>query len=471
MALQSVWGSIPVPVGWRRQQDTSSALPKREASARRRDLRAIVGDGAAFSVMVGIGETYLPAFVLALGLGGITAGMIATLPVLLGAVLQLVSPWAVRRLGSRRLWVVCCARCQAISLMLLAALALLEVRQSWPVFLLATLYWAAGLATGPAWNTWVESIVPRRVRARFFAGRVRISKASTLTGLLVGGLLLNTVTVTNPAQLFCLLFGAAAIARLISAACLASQSEPPDAETGEKEQGLLATLSSLRRNASTRILGYLLAVQVAVYTAGPYFSPYMLAELKVSYLQFVALIGLAFLGKMITLPLWGRFAQKYGVRRLLWVGSCGIVPIAGLWCVSDSLVYLGMMQVISGVVWAAYELAMILLFFDGLPKSQRTSLLTLYNVGNAVAMVVGGLLGAVFLAWMGPTQNSYLTLFVLSSLARLATLTLLAAVPETAVSSPSQPLPATRTVAVRPSNGTVEQPILASVPFAPRETE
>ena len=167
---------------------------------------------------------------------------------------------------------------------------------------------------------------------------------------------------------------------------------------------------------------------------------------------------------MITLPLWGRFAQKYGVRRLLWVGSCGIMPIAGLWCVSDSLVYLGVMQVISGVVWAAYELAMILLFFDGLPKSQRTSLLTLYNVGNAAAMVVGGLLGAAFLAWMGPTQNSYLTLFVLSSLARLATLTLLAAVPETAVSTPGQPLPATRTVAVRPSNGTVEQPILATVP-------
>lgn len=464
MALQGVWVHLRFPVGWGRPQEASSALPKRDASILRRDLRAIVGDGAAFSVMVGIGETYLPAFVLALGWGGITAGMIATLPILLGALLQLVSPWAVRRLGSRRLWVVCCARCQAISLMLLATLALLEVRQSWPIFLLATLYWAAGLATGPAWNTWVESIVPRRVRARFFAGRVRISKASTLTGLLVGGLLLNSVTVSNPAQLFCLLFGAAAIARLISAACLASQSESPDADMGENELGLLDTLGTLRRNTSTRILGYLLAVQVAVYTGGPYFSPYMLAELKVSYLQFVALIGLAFLGKMIALPLWGRFAQRYGVRRLLWVGSLGIMPIGGLWCVSDSLFYLGVIQVISGIVWAAYELAMVLLFFDGLPKSQRTSLLTLYNVGNAAAMVVGGLLGAACLAWLGPTQDAYLTLFVLSSLARLATLGLLAAVPETAVSPPNQPLPATRTVAVRPSNGTVEQPILATVP-------
>ena len=35
----------------------------------RRDLRAIVGDGVAFSVMVGAGEAYIPAFALAAGLG------------------------------------------------------------------------------------------------------------------------------------------------------------------------------------------------------------------------------------------------------------------------------------------------------------------------------------------------------------------------------------------------------------------
>ncbi len=463
MPLQNVWVSAPFPGRWRPIADASCTPANRTASTLRQDLRAILGDGAAFSMMVGVGETYLPAFVLALGLGGITAGMIATLPVLLGAVLQLMSPWAVRRLGSRRTWIVWCARCQALSLMLLAALSLLEVRQSWPIFLLATLYWAAGLATGPAWNTWVETIVPRRIRARFFAGRVRIGKAATLSGLVLGGLVLNTLTFGTTAQLFFLLFGVAAVARLVSASCLACQSEPPEPAIGDGEQGLLATLSSLRRNSSARVLGYLLAVQVAVFTSGPYFSPYMLSELKISYLQFVVLIGLAFLGKMATLPLWGRFAKHYGVRRLLWVGGAGIAPIAGLWCVSDSLFYLGAIQILSGVFWAAYELAMVLLFFDGLPKSQRTSLLTLYNVGNAAAMVGGGLLGAAWLAYLGPTQTAYLTLFALSSAARLGTLVLLACVPDSVGPEPVRTLPATRTLAVRPSNGTVEQPILATV--------
>ena len=38
-----------------------------------RNLAASVGDGAAFGVMVGVGETYLPAFTLAAGLGEVFA--------------------------------------------------------------------------------------------------------------------------------------------------------------------------------------------------------------------------------------------------------------------------------------------------------------------------------------------------------------------------------------------------------------
>src|ERR671911_456001 len=48
-----------------------------------------MADGGTYSVMVGLGETYLAAFVLALGLGERAAGLIAGAPMLAGAVLQL----------------------------------------------------------------------------------------------------------------------------------------------------------------------------------------------------------------------------------------------------------------------------------------------------------------------------------------------------------------------------------------------
>jgi hypothetical protein len=87
----------------------SATDPGAPPRGRERDLHAITADGAFFSAMVGLGETYVPAFALAVGLGEVVAGLIATLPMLAGAVFQLVTPWAVRHLRSYRRWIVLCA--------------------------------------------------------------------------------------------------------------------------------------------------------------------------------------------------------------------------------------------------------------------------------------------------------------------------------------------------------------------------
>ena len=46
--------------------ETLPAGPRTGRSTLRRDLCSSTGDGVTFSLMVGLGETYLPAFVLAL---------------------------------------------------------------------------------------------------------------------------------------------------------------------------------------------------------------------------------------------------------------------------------------------------------------------------------------------------------------------------------------------------------------------
>ena len=99
-------------------------MSPRRPTQLRSDLRAMSADASAFSVMVGIGETYLPAFALAVGVGEVAAGLLASVPPLAGAVLQLASPVAVRQLGSHRRWVVVCAVTQALSFVPLIAAAL-----------------------------------------------------------------------------------------------------------------------------------------------------------------------------------------------------------------------------------------------------------------------------------------------------------------------------------------------------------
>lgn len=434
-----------------------------------------MADGAMFSVMVGMGETYLAAFALALGLGEVTAGLVATVPMLTGAILQLAGPWAVARIGSHKRWVVACAACQAAAL-LIAPLALL-VRGTPPlasgcVFLAATLYWACGLATGPAWNTWMEAVIPRRLRTGYFASRVRLSQLCLLIGFISGGLLLQVgssadkrqggETATWTLAAFAALLVVSALCRFTSAGFLSRQSDPHRGRLQDEHVSFATWARRLRSDAGARLVAYLLAVQVAVQISGPFFTPFMLSKshLGMSYVQYMLLLGIAFLAKVVSLRLWGRLAQRFGARRLLWIGGTAIVPVAGLWVVTSNYWFLAGVQVLSGAAWAAYELAMLLMFFETIPHRERTSVLTIYNLGNAVALVVGALIGAALLKLMGEATTTYLLLFGVSTAARLSTVVLLARVPDLRF----QVRPAeVRTIAIRPSAATVDRPILSSI--------
>ena len=166
-------------------------IPRRKTL--RRNLRAMNADGFSFSVMVGIAESYLPAFVLARGLGDLTAAMVATVPVLLGSILQLFAPFLLQKLGSYRRFVVTTATIQACSMLMLMGMSFMQHLPAWLVFVPATLYWAAGLATGPAWNTWVEQLVPQRIRSGFFARRSRMCHIGVLLGLICALAILGIV--------------------------------------------------------------------------------------------------------------------------------------------------------------------------------------------------------------------------------------------------------------------------------------
>jgi len=379
----------------------------------------------------------------------------------LGAVLQMVSPHAVAQMRSHRRWVVLCASCQTLALAVMPAACLLGDAAGWFLMVTATIYWGASLATGPAWNTWIEAIVPRKIRHRFFAERARLTQACVLLGFVVAGLALQSGTYfAQPLMAFTLLFLTAAACRLVSTICLAKQSETALQPEDHVHIGLRQWTTGLRADAGGKLLVYLLTMQVCVQISGPYFTPYMLGQLELSYLHYMLLIGVAYLGKIMALPILGRFAHRFGARRLLWVGGLGIVPIAGLWLVSQWFPYLLFVQLLSGTFWAAYELAMILMFFESIPKSQRTSVLTIYNLGNALALVGGALIGATFLKYLDSGPTAYLTLFGLSSLARAATLVLLRRVPDRAASPVP---PATRTIAIRPSSADDVRPILSTL--------
>ncbi|HVP28049.1 MAG TPA: MFS transporter [Myxococcota bacterium] len=429
----------------------------------RHDLRAMSFDAAAFSVMVGVGETYVPAFALAVGAGQATAGLLASVPPVAGAVLQLASPAAVHRLGSHRRWVVLCASMQAAAFLPLLAAALVGHIPTAFLFLITSLYWGSGMATGPAWNTWVGTIVPARMRTRYFAWRTRVAQAAVLLGLLAGGATLQIGQErAQPLHAFALLFLVAAICRTVSAALLASQSEPvPLPEDYRHVEAREALTRLFGHGREARLLLYLLSVQIAVQLSAPYFTPYMLKQLNLPYGSYMTLLAASFGAKILMMPVLAWVSHRFGAHRLLVVGGLGIVPLSLLWLVSDNLGYLLGVQCLAGTFWGAYELATFLLVFETIREDERTSVLTSFNFANAVAMVGGSLVGGFLLKQLGEVHHAYMVIFATSTAARALSVGFLLRIP----AEVARPTPlAVRTVAVRPSAGSLDRPIVASLP-------
>ena len=169
------------------------------------------------------------------------------------------------------------------------------------------------------------------------------------------------------------------------------------------------------------------------------------------------LTGAVFGSRIVALPLLGRFAHQHGSRRLLWAGALAITPLPVLWLLSDAYPALLAIQITAGVAWGAVELAVLLSYFENIDASERTGVLTIFNLATAVAIAAGALVGGALFSLLDGGRTGYAALFVVSTAGRALALLLLRRVRD--VSVPEAPLEL-RTVAVRPNAGPMQRPIL-----------
>jgi MFS family permease len=442
--------------------ESSAAEAKQE-----RDLRAITADGVHYSVMVGAGETYVPAFALALGFSPVVAALVTTLPIFLGSLPQLAAPFGVVHAQSYRRWVVTCARLQAACFFPLAASALGAPLSAAGLFAVMSAYWAFSLATGPAWNAWVETLVPEDIRARFFALRTRWANVALLASLLVASLVLYGALGTPRAlPLFAALFVIAAGARFLSANALARQSERPGLAQEHTPLSPLACMRVLRGTREARLLLAMLGLTLGTYLAAPFFTPYMLGPIGLDYTEFTIVTATVFLARIAVLQLLGRYASRIGVSRILAWGALAVAPLPALWLISHELWWLLLAQVLSGAAWGAYEYATLLTFFERIDARSRASVLSLYNAANAAAMTLGTLLGAVAFGGFAGSAGNYTLVMALSAAARFAAVPFLRHAPETPAGALAE-----ESLAVRPGTGGVGSPVLATIPELDRADE
>lgn len=377
--------------------------------------------------MTGSGEWQFVLFALAIGLSEVASGLVATIPVLAGAILQVLTPWGVRKSGSIRRWVWINAAIQAGMLGVLSVAAFNGGLPGWGLYLVIAGYWASGYMTGPPWTAWVTSLVPSGVRATFWVNRSRWIQGALGLGLGAGLVLQWGESAGMPLVAFGVVFALAALARTISSICLANQSE---AEPGLLEKIETPSRASLSRHfADRRIRGlllYMLAFFLSVFVAAPFIGPYLREQLHFEYWQIMVISGSPFLVKVLLLPMIGRLVNSRGPARVLWMGALTLVPTGALWAVSESFWWLLAIQLSVGFGWACWETGSFLLVFDVIPAEKRTPVMTMYQLALALVMVGGSLIGGGVLEWVGVNMTGYLAMFICTSLMRFMALFLLA---------------------------------------------
>ena len=388
----------------------------------RTNLNSSLLDAIFFSLMVGLGESYFSAYALALGYSELTAGLASTLPLIGGGLLQLLTPYGVRYFKSYRRWVVLFAFLHSFCFLPFAWCAFKGAMPLGFFFFSLTIYWAFFMSGTPAWNPWVRSLIPKQIERRYFSKRSFYGTLATLFALMTAGFCLEWGK-TKGATLFvfALLFTFSFIFRLLSTFFLSKQTE------GKTTIRILPFKEMFRLLFSDRygrIIFFVLFFKMAVYFSAPFFTPYMLRDVKMSYHVYMLILAASLIGKMFVMQILSRYLRHMRSEKLLLISSWGIVFIPIFWTFSKNAYYLFPLEIGSGILWGGFELGFFLTFFSHISVEKQTSLLTLFNFLHTFAMIVGTSLGALAFSHFNLHPQHYFILFAASGLLRFVCIAL-----------------------------------------------
>ncbi|MES2769650.1 MAG: MFS transporter [Bdellovibrionota bacterium] len=386
-----------------------------EKNLTQKNLRYSILDGCSYSFMVGLGETYIAAFVLTKGFSQLSASLISTIPLFAGAILQLASPYGVFRLKSYRKWVTKTSFLQGISLFALAMTTFIPVPVE-VLFIIAAFYWAGGMSTGPAWNSWMTKIVPEHSRLKFFSSRSMLSSSCVFIGLVTGGLILHVFSDQNTIlKAFFGIFVVSGVLRIISSYLLSLHTENEDMTASIEKFSFRHVCKTIWKRDYARTLKFIFIFQFGVYFSAAFFNPFMLKELQFSYRTYMIMLASSFVAKIIAQPITKKIIESVGPQRTLFFATLGIIPLPLVWTVSQDPVYLAIMQATSGFMWGMYELITFLILFNQIPQKERTEALTFFNFAQTLCIIVGSVIAGFVFKYFGANYQAYMIVFCAST--------------------------------------------------------
>jgi len=385
----------------------------------RASLRWSVFDGASFFAMVGAAEGYFQAFAVFMRGSVFQVALVSTLPIAVASVLQLGSAVVSRALGSRKRFNLAAGILRSALFVPLALAPLLGTARIWVLLALVCLYYLMNYLPNPAWTSWMRDLVADEQRGTYFGRRNAVANLVALAATVAAGLLLEAFA-DRPWYGFLLVFNLAFLASAASTIFLSLQYEPAGGGAGQRSLGLADFVRRLPRTNYGRFVILNFSLYCGAFLSSPLIVPYLLQELRFSYLQFMVATSLVSLFKFVALPLWGKLVDRYGSKKILALAVFLVCTTPFTWFLARSFAGVCAIQVWGAFAWAGFEIAAMAFAFDVMPAelvTEQTSFLLFFR---GAATISGGLVGGILFERLRVAGSAYLALFLVSGLFRLA---------------------------------------------------
>jgi MFS family permease len=385
----------------------------------RSSLRFSFMDGCFAAVMLGFGDTFVAPYAIALRATNFQVGLLSSLPGLVSSIFQLkIADWT-EKTGRKKMmtsWVFAQASMWAL-------IILMPFIFSGPVpFVIGgvVLYALFGAFAGPAWLSIMSQYLPGNKRGHYFSWRYSVHGFITLGATFLAGYILYLFP-RESFYGFTLIFAGAMISRFLSWYYLNRMYEPPLHPKPEAYFSFYDFLSRSRNSNFAKFVFFAGGMSLAVNLAAPFFAVFMLRDLRFDYLSFTIVNTTMTLAMLISFRRWGAYADKHGCIRVISLTSWLIPVIPVLWLVSQNIWWLILIQILSGFVWAGFNLAVSNFIFDAVSEEKRVRCISYFNLINGLGVFVGAALGGLLINQLPPVYgHGFFALILISGFLRLA---------------------------------------------------
>lgn len=410
------------------------------------NMRFAVYEGMCFAILVGTAENYFSAYGVFLNATALQLGMLTALPSLVSAICHLASVWLLDRFRSRRTILCMFSALQTLSLVPMMLIPFLWGSGSAAANMLIVfvmLYFGFFAITTPVWNSLLGDLIPAEVRGRFLGMRNQRMCFCQLTAMLVGGKLLQYYA-DHPAPQtdffasfsvvpsgvfgFFLVLALGVLARTGSTFFLSRFENPPYTADRKMYFSFLRFVSRTRYSNFAKFAFFAALIMAGASFSAPFFAPYMLRELQLSYFSYSVLISTPFVSQMFFYPSWGRLTDQLGAKRVLTIASIGVALNPLLWIVSTNFAWLLFLQFFAGAMWAGFLLSSATFFFDAVTPAKRAYCAAYRGLIEGVFVLIACFAGAMLADRLpaltcldGSHTSAYLPIFLISGLLRALT--------------------------------------------------